>query len=570
MKAKLTFEKGLNADVSPFELADGFVSDCDNVRFPGSGAERIGGGNLVATFAGAPGWADVLETTSGHHVVALGASSSAGSRVAYAHTLGGGAATEITRYTEGVTITNMTAAGTTVTVTAPAHGRSTGNTVSVWAAIPSTYNAESVAITRIDANTFTYTVASAPAASPATTMGLYSHGTTRSTYTTFGDQATGGDYGGVLIVNLPDDGLYYWAGDASIPMRRMGAGRAETARVARPFGRFIVRLGVTTGGTTYPYRISCSDPADPGSLPLTFDSAPTNQAGDVDKPEIGELIDCLPLGDDLIVYGTKGRMVMRYVEGNSVFQFTKLPGREGLYSKGAVVDTPAGHVFLSTARHVLAHSGGAVRDVSQGRVQSLLYEAEGTNFRLAVHPNRPEVWVMYREDVLLADIPSDSLIWNWEEDTWGKTSEFGGWSALAVGKTFYVFTGNNLTTLDDNKADHSFTASVERQGITAGDGGLVKNLQRSTPLIDTNANWYANPSVTVEHGSSMSADTDPTYANGVPYTIGTSSWANARATGGKFLAWRISIGETLANASAGYYNIKLRSVDLEFTPGGRR
>jgi hypothetical protein len=166
--------------------------------------------------------------------------------------------------------------------------------------------------------------------------------------------------------------------------------------------------------------------------------------------------------------------------------------------------------------------------------------------------------------------PGDSLIWNWEQDTWGKSSAFGGWAAVAVNETFYLLSGNNLNTLDDNQNDHNFTATIERAGLTAGDAGAVKNLHRSTPFLDTNATWYPSPTITVEHGSSMSADTAPTYATGAAYTIGTSTWANARATGGKFMAWRISIGSTLAYAGAGYYNIKLRSADIEFTTGGTR
>lgn len=574
MQIKLSIDKGLNADALSSELADGYVSDCDNVRFPGVGAQRIGGGSVTTAYTGVPGWLGLLTTPTASHVVGIGSSTSAGSRVAYVHTIGG-ATSNITRYTEGVAITNMTASGTTVTVTAPSHGLSTGNTVSVWGSVPTTYNVESASITVTGANAFTYTAASAPSTSPATTFGLYSAGTSRQTHTSYGDDATGGDYGGVMIVNLPDDGIYYWAGDTSIPMRKMPAGRSEKADVARPFGRFIVRLAVTTSGTKYPFRVSWSNPAEPGSLPDTFTSASDNQAGNIDKPEIGRLVDCLPMGDDLILYGSRGRMVMRYLENNnSVFAFTKLPGEEGVYSRNCIVDTPVGHVFLSSNKHVLLHSGGATKDISDDRVQSIISGAEGINFRLAVHPTRPEVWVMYAPSEVLgaSDIPpNSSLVWNWETNTWGRSSAWGGWSALGVESSFYCIQGNNFTKIDDNKAAHSFTAYIEREGITAGDPHVVKNLQRSRPYVKTNGAWTPlSDLILVEHGSSMHANTDATYASQVVYNVGTNSEAVSRATGGKYLAWKLSIGQTSANANAGYHNITVRTADLEFTLGGRR
>lgn len=61
---------------------------------------------------------------------------------------------------------------TTATATATAHGYVTGNSVSIYGAIPSGYNG-AYTITVVDANTFTYTVASSLTANTSTTVYAY-------------------------------------------------------------------------------------------------------------------------------------------------------------------------------------------------------------------------------------------------------------------------------------------------------------------------------------------------------------------------------------------------------------
>jgi hypothetical protein len=73
----------------------------------------------------------------------------------------------------GNAISSITFSGTTATVTtATAHGRTTGEPVSVSGAAPSAYNVTNAAITVTSSTTFTYTMASTPATN-ATTPGSY-------------------------------------------------------------------------------------------------------------------------------------------------------------------------------------------------------------------------------------------------------------------------------------------------------------------------------------------------------------------------------------------------------------
>lgn len=73
----------------------------------------------------------------------------------------------------GIAISSITFSGTTATLTtATAHGLSTGATISVLNAAPSSYNVTNVTITVTSTTSFTYTMASTPATN-ATSVGVY-------------------------------------------------------------------------------------------------------------------------------------------------------------------------------------------------------------------------------------------------------------------------------------------------------------------------------------------------------------------------------------------------------------
>lgn len=572
---KLTFGQGLNADALSNEMGEGFVNDCTNMRFRKGFAEVIGGTSAtVATFvaaaSGSPAWLGQLSLAVITYLVGIGSAS--GEAGAYA--VGGASTpTDITRKTEGVTVSTATAAGTTVTITtASAHGRATGNIVSAWGFTPSTYNVESAAITVTGATTFTYVVPVAPAVTPATAMGMYSRDALASTFTA--GTITGGELNGVLLVNTPN-GCYYWNGDTALPLRKIVG--SYTARVGIPFGNYVVQLVPTISGAEYLYRICWSNATEPGSVPHNgFASTATNQAGDVDKPEIGQLVFAEPLGDDLIVYGTKGRLVMRYVGGNDVFSFTVLPGEEGIYNTACVASIPSGHVFVDRDRHIRTHTGGVSSDISAGRVQSIIGTDDYTVYGAVAHPRQSEVWIYYKATTIPGTDAGLALIWNWDENTWGKATVPNAKFMIAVRTTFasslqaLYFIGNATGTLKecDSNANSALTASIERSGLDAGDTSVIKNLQRSRWNIDNFAAF--TPVHTIQHGSSMFADTSPTYQSAVTYTPGTTDWANSRATGGRFMALKWSCTTSTGSTSTPFYGIRVRSADIDFTLGGKR
>jgi hypothetical protein len=578
--------KGLNKDLLPSELPPGYCSNAVNVRFRNGFAERVAGiQHFDASFLTPYQWLSLYPSTQASPYSCYMVYLTSG--VAYAYNLVS-THTNITRYTEGALISSITRAGTTATVTtATNHGRSNGDTVSVWGASPSQYNG-TFTITVTGATTFTYTMASDPGAS-ASPVGMYSYNGatsnfTSSTSTPKPQQYTGEPFNGIFILNSPADGLYYWNGDTSIRLRKIPT--SYKARVARAFGSYLFQLAPTISGTEYPYRVVWSAATEPGSIPSTFEASATNDAGYVDLPQAGEMVDCLPLGDTLIIYTTSGRFAVRYVGGDSVFSFSKLPGDDGLLYRGCVTETPLGHVFISNSLSVMLHDGGQCRNLSAGRVGRVLMDNYSSLLERSFvmkNPQKHEVWVCYPTGTVSGGYCDSILIWNWVDDTWGnKTLTEHGLSSGVSGKlgTYWLFDTAYVTANDSGgargrigrcEADYfdfvntQFNSVIEFRGLDAGDRDVIKTLQRSRLNFDYRTG--ASYTVQVQHGSSMIADAAPTYASAVTYTLGTTDYANSRATGGRFLAIKVTWS---AQVQLLEEHGKLRSIDLDVTGGGKR
>lgn len=571
---KITFKtgKGINRDQLPSELAPGVWSDCQNMRFRNGADERVGG--LAAVFTTplvSPYWMQLYS---------VGAASSITKNLVYAgitkaYVDDGTTQSEITRYLEGArisTMTNATAILARVT-TITAHGLSVGDPITVWGTTPDEYNVTTTVSAVGSATQFDYAAA---LSGPATTVGFFSKNTTTNFTGAVDNRWTGGVLGGVLIANNPIDGLYYWAGDTTIRMRRFVNGSASfIADVARVYRNFVVLFGMrtSTSAVRRPYRINWSKSQEPGAVPGVndFTASTTNDAGGVDKAETpGTLVDGLAYGDSFIVYKEDARIAMQWVGGIDVFSFRYLPGTDGLLATDCVVNTPKGQVFLTQNLDVKIHQGGEAQSVIDGRnLNWLRSNIDSTYYKrafLAVNKKYSEVWVCIPTTGNTAC--NKALLWNWENDTWGERDlsgvTFGTSGSLpsniATDDRLVVCTTTPRIGLTDSGTSDfgsAFTSMVERKGISTDDPESIKNLQGTRWQDD----GTAGATSTVSHGSSMTADGSVTYATGVTNTLGTTNWTNARATGGRYMAIKRS-----TTAEIG----RCRSVDLDFTISGNR
>lgn len=582
--------KGLNADLLPAELELGVWSNVVNFRAKSGFMERWEGETSVTmsgvVFSSPPYFYDFLD---GEEFVVV----NGGAIVHYDWS--SSTATTITRYRASETIStlNRLGANSAEVTTGSAHGLATNDKVTVFGATESGYNEVDATITVTSSTKFTYTTTNAIAAN-ATVVGEYvvtSSSVTSSVSTADASKWSGGVFQGIAILNDSANGIWYWNGDTSNKFRRFGF-LSYKADYCGIFREYLVQLQPTMSGTKYPYRVLWSSAAEPGSIPSSFTSSATNDAGFQDLPYAGPLLACLPLGDTNYLYSRNAIVAMRWVGGEFVFSFNKTADT-GIVSPHAVCDVPGvGHVFVTPSLDVRLHQGGATRSIADGFVRNSMREfiasagGDYTKFLACYNPQKNEVWITPGEVVIGVFV----LVWDIESGKWGKfdpgsstgyytylrrcllpsgTTNKRIQSTIVGGKVAYLVKSHPESG-DGTTIYGSDTCTLERTGLHMDIRDMMKTIHRSRWNMDgaTQASFLPPPvnppsqgAVSISHGSSRFPDTAPTYSSAATLTIGTTDYVSQRSLSGRYLAIKLTSSD---------YPIKVRSIDLDITTEGER
>lgn len=259
-------------------------------------------------------------------------------------------------------------------------------------------------------------------------------------------RAVGGDYtagqtrdwngallGGVPILNNGSDDPQYWASlNPATKLAALPNWPASTkAKVIRAFGPYLLALNVTKAGTIYPHMVKWSHPADPGSVPSSWDPTDaTKDAGEKDLPDTqaGVIHDGLPLGNRFYVYKAGSVWRMTQIGGNFIFDFGTSAFIEtaGILGPRCVTITGDGtrHVFASQD-DILVHNGNTVESILNGRYKRYLSNViDQTNYLncfMFTNPFTDEIVFCYPETG--ATNPNRALIWNYRLGQKGAISE---------------------------------------------------------------------------------------------------------------------------------------------------
>jgi hypothetical protein len=411
------------------------------------------------------------------------------------------------------------------------------------------------------------------------------------------DRWTGFDFNGVFVCNNAVDDPMYWNGNTATNLATIGGWTAGTkADAMRAFKNYLFAVAPTKAGTKYPYRLMWSNAAEPGALPTAWTAASTNDAGEQDLVGAGHLVDALPFGDTLIVYGQEGRYAVRYIGGDGVFSFQQLPGKDGLLARGCVANTPVGHVFLTNG-DVRLHAGGEAKSIAEGWVRDWLAASmdttNATRSFVVLDPPETEVWVCFP-----ATGQSDCntvLAWNWVDNSWAKFTQpnltYGtsGLVSSAVGANIWsgqsqtweqtptVWSQNDASSNEArlivatstptiglaNAGSLDFGTSVswylEKSGIPLSqDGDAIRSISRVRPRIDATAGTV----VTVKMTTTKNPDDVPTFSASSTYTQGTTNYVNQYTTAGRYGAVRYE--------GADDQPVAMKSYQLEVPESGAR
>lgn len=235
----------------------------------------------------------------------------------------------------------------------------------------------------------------------------------------------GGVINGIPVVTNGGDVPQMWnpptAATKLVALSNWPAG--YTARVLRPLREFLVALDITKAGTRYPYNVLWSHPAQPGSVPSTWDVTDTTKdAGE--KPladEGGIILDMVPLKDVGIIYRQMRTHGMQYIGGASVFRLWPLSTFTGVFARHCVraFNLRGERHFVVTNDDVIVHDGQTIQSVVDARMRRWIFQQTDPTYNQRTHvvhlAAKNEMWIVIPH---LTGQCVRAAVWNYADDKW--------------------------------------------------------------------------------------------------------------------------------------------------------
>ena len=361
----------------------------------------------------------------------------------------------------------------------------------------------------------------------------------------------------------------------------------------RAYKNFLIALNVTKSGASYPYMVKWSHPADPGSLPSSWDQTDaTNQAGEADVADgYDAIIDGLQMRDSFIIYKENSTWRMDFIGGNYIFKFTKIFSKSGAMNKNCIGDIDGSHIVL-TANDVIVHDGNTSKSILDKITRRWLFQNidvdnVGKCF-VFVNPFFNEAYICYpsigssscdkaivynyKDNTVSArDIPNanhaaygavdNGLMGNWAQDNAPWASDLTLWNGGDfVPSTARVMLGSanvKLYLIDSSAAYDAAlpNAYMERRGLSFDAPESIKLIRGIRPRIVGNT----GDTVLISVGASDDPYLDPVYQTTMTHVIGTTI-ANDCLVSGRYIAIKIATGTA--------YQFRLDSYDIDVQSGG--
>lgn len=238
-------------------------------------------------------------------------------------------------------------------------------------------------------------------------------------------QWNGGILGGIPILNNGDDIPQFWATASPATKLANLTNWPSTlrAKIVRPFGPFLVALNINDNSSLYPHMFWWSHPADPGSIPSSWDyTDATKDAGRKELIDVegGAIVDALMLRNMLIVYKEASTHWIRFVGGQEKMGNDLLFLSSGILAPRCVTLVNKGRQhFVVTADDIVIHNGQDIQSVIDKRLRKYIFaDIDPTNYLNAfcVHnPAQLEAWFCYPSSG--ATLPNKAFVYNYGNRT---------------------------------------------------------------------------------------------------------------------------------------------------------
>lgn len=235
----------------------------------------------------------------------------------------------------------------------------------------------------------------------------------------------GGSLSGVPICsNGVDEPQMWYPVSPATKMSKLANWPVNTlCKGIRPFREFLVAFNVTKSGTNYPALVKWSHPADPGTVPVSWDETSTLYAtGEYDLSDTpGTVLDVVPLRDYAIVYKDDSIYGMQYVGGLDVFRFFRIFSNIGLLAPHCAVEYQSGKHFIVSQDDIIVHDGQNSTPIASKRIRRWFFSqisSSSVSFVfVALSQKTSEVWLCFPS--VGGTSATQALTWNWETGAWG-------------------------------------------------------------------------------------------------------------------------------------------------------
>lgn len=235
---------------------------------------------------------------------------------------------------------------------------------------------------------------------------------------------SGGVLGGCTVINNGVDVPQAWLGaDPTVKLVDLPAWQSGVrAKVIRAFKQHLIALNVTKSGTKYRSLVKWSHPADPGSVPWSWDETdPTKDCGEYSLSETpGEVVDCLPLKDINIIYKDDSVWGMQYIGGMYIFRFFPIFRDFGMPRQDCAVEYGSGQHMVFTGTDLISHNGQESVSVLSGKMRKLVENLSQDQINTAfvtLNSAEKEVWFCWRRATDGVASADTALVYNWVDKT---------------------------------------------------------------------------------------------------------------------------------------------------------
>jgi hypothetical protein len=236
-----------------------------------------------------------------------------------------------------------------------------------------------------------------------------------------GNVWTGTDIGGVAVLNNGVDVPQVWAGTGravNLPDWTNGL----RCKAMRKHKFSLVAMNLIESGVDKPHRVLVSHPAEPGTVPASWDTADATKdvvVQDLSKTE-GRLVDGASIGDHFYLYKESSIYRMSYVGGNDIWAFSEpISEQAGALAVNCIARFDLGHAVLGQG-DVFLNTGSRIESILNQKMRRWLQTSmDASNYDrsfLATNPTRNEVWVCIPR--LGASVPNVALVWNYKDNVW--------------------------------------------------------------------------------------------------------------------------------------------------------